>query len=198
MGRQWDQDLSRFKPYGTTRATNILIKKINWNWGIFAWWNWGSKAAGQKKKRFNAIVGIIDTSLFTSSAITGGTSIPAFASGVGVAIGAALGGMSEYFSLSAIATWKYSRSLTVKQGKHNAIKLLALSKLDSIADIISQAMQDGEISPTEFHKVLQKIEKYRKLKADIRNQTKAKVKQIEKEQREEILEQGRKEGKSIF
>ena len=83
----------------------------------------------------------------------------------------------------------------MKQGKHNAIKLLALSKLDSIADIISQAMQDGEISPTEFHKVLQKIEKYRKLKADIRNQTKAKVKQIEKEQREEILEQGRKEGK---
>ena len=112
-----------------------------------------------------------------------------------MAIGAALGGMSEYFSLLAIATWKYSRSLTVKQGKHNAIKLLALSKLDSIADIISQAMQDGEISPTEFHKVLQKIEKYRKLKADIRNQTKAKVKQIEKEQREEILEQGRKEGK---
>ena len=70
----------------------------------------------------------------------------------------------------------------MKQGKHDVIKLLAQSKLDSIADMISQAMQDRNISPTEFHKVLQKIEKYRKLKADIRNQTKAKVKQIEKEQ----------------
>ena len=59
-------------------------------------------------------------------------------------------------------------------------------------------MQDGDISPTEFHKVLQEREKYRKLKANIRNRTKAKVKQIEKEQREEILEQGRKEGKKIF
>ena len=56
-----------------------------------------------------------------------------------------------------------------------------------------------EIStPTEFHKVLQKLEKNRKLKADIRNQVKAKVKQITKEQREELLEQGRKEGKEDF
>ena len=47
-------------------------------------------------------------------------------------------------------------------------------------------------------KVLQEVEKYRNLKADIRNQAKAKVKQIMKEQREELLEQGRKEGKEKF
>ena len=76
--------------------------------------------------------------------------------------------------------------------------LLTQSKLDSIADIISQAMQDKNISPIEFYKVLQEREKYRKLNANIRNRTKAKVKQIEKEQQEEILEQGRKEGKEIF
>ena len=55
-------------------------------------------------------------------------------------------------------------------------------------------MQDGNISPTKFHKVLQEVEKYRKLKTDIRNQAKAKIKQITKEQREELLEHGRKEG----
>ena len=58
-------------------------------------------------------------------------------------------------------------------------------------------MQDGDISPTEFCKVLQ-VERYRRLKADIRNQAKAKVKQITKEQREGLLEQGRKKGKKIF
>ena len=82
--------------------------------------------------------------------------------------------------------------------KHDAIKLLAQSKLESIADIISQAKQDGDISSIEFHKVLQEVQKYRKLKDDIRNWAKAKVKQITKEQREEILEQGRKEGKEDF
>ena len=59
-------------------------------------------------------------------------------------------------------------------------------------------MQDGGISPTEFQKVLQEVEKYRRLKADIRNQAKAKVKEITKEQQEELLEQGRKEGKEDF
>ena len=49
-------------------------------------------------------------------------------------------------------------------------------------------MQDGDISPTEFHKVLQEVEKYCKLKADIRNQAKNKVKEITKEQQEEVLE----------
>ena len=59
-------------------------------------------------------------------------------------------------------------------------------------------MQDSDISATEFCKVLQEVEKYRKLKADIRNQVKVKIKQITKEQREELLEQGRKEGKDDF
>ena len=64
--------------------------------------------------------------------------------------------------------------------------------LDSIANIISQALQDGDISTTELRKVLQEVEKYRKLKADIRNQAKARVKQIKEKQREKVLKQGRK------
>ena len=62
--------------------------------------------------------------------------------------------------------------------KHSAIKLLAQSKLDSNADIVSQAIRDGDISSMEFHKVLKEVEKYRKLKVDIRNQAQTKVRQI--------------------
>ena len=113
-------------------------------------------------------------------------------------VGATLGEASLLPSLLTVITRKSFKTFTVKQEKHNSIKLLAQSKLDSIANIISQAMQDGDISPTEFYKVLQEVEKYRKLKADIRNQAKAKIKQITKEQREELLEQGRKEGKEDF
>ena len=54
------------------------------------------------------------------------------------------------------------------------------------------------ISATEFHKGMQEVKIYRKLKADVRDQAKAKVKEITKEQREKILEQGRKEGKEDF
>ena len=149
----------------------------------------------KKKKRLNTIIGIADIGSVTSAVIAGGDSIPAFASGAGLPVGAALGRLGVVISLLTVATRNISGSQTVKQGRHDAIMLLAQSKLESIADIISKAMEDGDISPTEFHKILQEREKYRKLKADIRNQTKAKVKQIEKEHREEILEQERKEGK---
>ena len=149
-------------------------------------------------KRFNSITGIVDTGLITSMVITGGICIAAFPSGVGLSVGATLTGASLLLSLATVIPQKSFKTFTVKQEKYNSIKLLAQSKLDSITGIISQAMQDGDISPAEFHKVLQEVEKYQKLKADIRNPAKAKIKQITKEQREEILEQGRKEGKEDF
>ena len=152
----------------------------------------------KKMKRFDTTTGIVDTGLITSTVITGGISIAAFASDVGLPVGIAITGTSLLLSLATAITWKSFEIFTVNQEKHDAVKLLAQSKLDSIANIISQAMQDGDISPTEFHKVLQEVEKYRRLKADIRNQAKAKVKEITKEQWEEILAQGRKEGKEDF
>ena len=119
-------------------------------------------------KWFNTITDIIDTELIILTVITGEIFIAVFAGRVGLPFGIALGETSMLLSLATVITWKSFKIFTVKQEKHNAIKLLAQSKLDSIANIISEAMQDGDISPTEFHRVLQEVEKYRKLKADIR------------------------------
>ena len=52
----------------------------------------------KKMKRFNTITGIVDTGLITSTMITGGNSIAAFASGVGLPVDAALGGTSPLLS----------------------------------------------------------------------------------------------------
>ena len=52
----------------------------------------------KKMKRFNAITGIVDTGLITSTVITGGISIATFASGVGLPVGIALSGTSLLFS----------------------------------------------------------------------------------------------------
>ena len=138
------------------------------------------KREAKKKKRLNTIIGIVDTGLITSAVIAGGASIPAFASGVGLPIGTCLGRLGVVLSLLTVVTRKFSRRQMVKQGKHDAIMLLSQSKLDRVANTISQTMQDGDISPTEFHKVLQGREKYCKFKVDIRNRTKAKVTQMEK------------------
>ena len=123
----------------------------------------------RKMKQFNTITGIVDTGLITSSVITGGISITAFASGVGLPVGISLSGTSLLLSPATAITRKSFKIFTVNQEKHDSIKLLAESKLGSIANIILQAMEDEDTSPTEFYKVLQEVEKYRKLKADIRN-----------------------------
>ena len=108
----------------------------------------------------------MDTGLVKSTVIIGGTSIAAFASGVGLPVGITLSGTSLLLSLATVITRKSFKTS----------KLLAQSKLDSIADIILQAMEDGDISSIEFHKVLRELLKYRKLMSNIRNQDKAKVK----------------------
>ena len=113
----------------------------------------------KKMKRFKTITSIVDTSLITSTVVTGAVDIAAFASGVGLPVGIALNGTSLIFSLAAAITRKSFKIFTVKQEKHDAIKLLAQKKLDSKADIISHAMQDGDISCIHFHKVLQEVGK---------------------------------------
>ena len=49
--RQWNQNLSRFKPFSTTRTSGILVKKINWNWSLFSRWNWGPQTGDEKKEK---------------------------------------------------------------------------------------------------------------------------------------------------
>ena len=103
-------------------------------------------------KRFNTITGIVGTGLITLTVITGVISIAAFASRVGLPVGITLTGASLLLSLAIAITQKSFKIFTIKQEKHDAIELLAQSKLDSTANIISQAMQDRDISPMNLTK----------------------------------------------
>ena len=87
-------------------------------------------------KRFNTIASIVEWGLITSTVITGVISITAFASGVGLPVGTALSGTNLLLSLGTAATQKSFKIFTVKKEKHDAIKLLAQTKLDSIGNII--------------------------------------------------------------
>ena len=152
----------------------------------------------KKTKRSITILSIADTGLIKSTVPTGGISIAALASSVGLPVAIALGGASLLFSLATPAKQRYLTAYRVVREKHNSIKLLSQGKLDSIANIISQTMQDRDTSATEFHRIFEEKEKPHKLKADINNQAMAKIKKIMKEQRKKILEQGRKKGEENF
>ena len=77
----------------------------------------------KEMKPFNTVTSIFDTGLITSTVITGGVSIAAFASGAGLPVGTALSGTSLLSSLATTITQKSFKIFTVKQEKHDTIKL---------------------------------------------------------------------------
>ena len=60
------------------------------------------------------------------------------------------------------------RRLEAKARKHDQIRVLAVSKLNSIADRISAALTDDKISEEEFRQILSEVDKYNQMKAKIR------------------------------
>ena len=60
------------------------------------------------------------------------------------------------------------RKLEAKARKHDQIRILAVSKLNSIVDRISAALTDDKISEEEFRLVLSEVDKYDQMKAEIR------------------------------
>ena len=67
----------------------------------------------KKMKRFNTITGIVGTGLITSTVITGGIFIAAFASGVGLPVGIVLNGTSLILSLATAISRKSFKIFTV-------------------------------------------------------------------------------------
>ena len=61
--------------------------KINWNWGIFAWWNWSSWKVGEKDETIQCITSAVDKGLIASTVIAGGVSIATFARSVNHLLG---------------------------------------------------------------------------------------------------------------
>ena len=60
------------------------------------------------------------------------------------------------------------RRLEAKARKHNHIRVLPESKLNTMADRISTTLTDDKISEEEFRLILSEVDKYDQMKAEIR------------------------------
>ena len=84
---------------------------------------------------------------------------------------------------------------TSKAEKHEKIKTIASTKLNTISSHISKALTDNEITDDEFRLILEELEKYKVMKEEIRTKTK---KKIMAETEESLLERGRQEARESF
>ena len=79
------------------------------------------------------------------------------------------------------------RKFTIKAEKHEKIKTLADTKLNTISEYISNALEDGGISDDEYCLILNELAKFNELKSAIRSELKASVDE-EAENREAMTE----------
>ena len=87
-----------------------------------------------------------------------------------------------------------SKRLAVKAKKHQDIKILANSKINTISDLVSTALKDSHVSDEEFKLIISEVEKYRQMKDDIRAKAMKSYKSIaiSEEEKNKLIERGGK------
>ena len=138
-----------------------------------------------KYRRAINTVDWIDTVLAASSLGMGAVGVGLLSTIIAAPIVVALEAAAVACELAGIAGKYISRRLLVKAKKHDEIRVLALSKLNSITDVISNALRDGRISPEEFKLVL---DKYGLMKAKIQEKTRKAAQSTEAEKNALMVE----------
>ena len=88
---------------------------------------------------------------------------------VGAPVGIASASFTLIFSLTTEIVKKLLSITRNKKKKHDRILMLAKSKLNSIATLVSQALVDIEIRHEELVMIFKEKDKYQKMKENVRN-----------------------------
>ena len=156
-----------------------------------------SKREAYSKKHFRVAkyLSVVDSVLIGVTVCAEAAGAVLLATGVASPIALGLG-------ISGVATGAISlfgnvavRKTTIRAEKHLKIKMLASAKLDTIASHISKALMDDHISDEEFKLIMEELNKYKAMKEEMRNNTKKKLKEEEKES---LIEIGRQEARESF
>ena len=110
--------------------------------------------------------------------ITGWVSIISFTSTIGAPVRIESASFTLIFSITTGIVKKLLNITGKKKKKHDQILMLAKSKLNSIETLISQALNDMEISHEEFLTICKEKGRYEKIKEDIRDKNEHKEQEI--------------------
>ena len=104
------------------------------------------------------------------SVTSSGISIISFASAIGALAKVVSASLTLIFSITTGIVKKLLDIIRKKKKRHNKIIMLAKSKLNSIESLISQALNDLDISHEEFTIILDEKNKYERMKYNLINE----------------------------
>ena len=117
--------------------------------------------------KYVTIFDYIGKILIILSATTGGITIISFTSTIGVPVGIVSASFTLIFSITTGIIKKLLSTTIKKKKKHDQILMLAKSKYNSIEALISQALNDIDISHKEFITILNEKNKYERMKYNL-------------------------------
>ena len=150
-------DQTKFRLYEIKKIENYFINEINQR-----------KSYSKKLSKYVTEFDYIDKILIILSATTGGVSIFSFTSFIGAPFRIASASFTLIFSLTK-GIIKKLLSTTRNRKKHDQILMLAKSKFNTIETLISQALNDMEISHEEFITIFKEKDRYEKVKKNIKD-----------------------------
>ena len=128
--------------------------------------------------KYVTIFDYIDKILIVLSATSSGVSIISFISIIGVPAGIASASFTLIFSITAGIIKKLLSTTIKKKKKHDQILMLAKSKYNSIEALISQALNDINISHKEFITILNEKDRYERMKENKKDKNKNEKQEI--------------------
>ena len=156
-------DQTKFRLYEIKKIENYFINEIN-----------ERESYSKKLSKYVTIFDYMDKILIVLSATSSGVSIISFISIIGVPAGIASASFTLIFSITAGIIKKLLSTTIKKKKKHDQILMLAKSKYNSIEALISQALNDINISHKEFITTLKEKERYERMKKNIRDKNNVK------------------------
>ena len=158
----------------------------------------------QVAKKYKRSHSMVHTSAVGLGSLSVGLSSGALATaltGFGIVASPALAGVATVCGLASVGFAAVSKRLKRKVTKHEKIYTLALAKRNSVNELVSQALADKQISDVEFRIITREVEKYHKLKAEIRagvKKTEDAATQTQEPDLEKLKDELRKEVKREF
>ena len=142
----------------------------------------------KKYHRSVKIINVIDEVLIVATMGTGIAGIGLLSTIIAAPIAIAMEAAAIGAGAVSIIGSQVSKKLALKAEKHDKIKTLAESKLNTINDHISKALKDNYISEEEFALILGELDKFNKMKEEFRSKTKV---VIDEETKKSLINQGR-------
>ena len=159
------------------------------------------RQVAKKYKRSHSMAHISAVGRGSQSAGLSSATLATALTGFGIVASPALTGVAAVFGLVSAGFTVVSKRLERKVTKHEKIYTLALSKLNSVAELVSKALEDKRISDSEFTIILREVQKYHELKAAIRDgekKTKTENKETQTPDLDKLKSKLRKEIKQEF